>query len=64
MGLLYELIRQRNLSLAGSIADRSIPVRPQSQPEELVRFIHTEDIGSNVGRRKGSGDFARAPERQ
>ncbi len=65
MGLLYELIRQRNLSRAGSIPDRSTPVRPKPHPEERrygsyirrisVRMLEEGEI---------PGSIEAAPERQ
>lgn len=63
MGLLYELIRHRNLSRAGSIADRSIPDRLQSQPEELRYGSYIQRISVQVlEEEKARGSIERAPE--
>ncbi|SCW51308.1 hypothetical protein SAMN04487970_1011109 [Paenibacillus tianmuensis] len=65
MGLLYELIRHRNLSRADSIADRSIPVRLQSQPEERQYGSYIQRISVQMLEEgKAQGSFERAPERQ
>lgn len=61
MGLLYELIRQRNLSRAGSIPDRSTPVRPQPQPEERRYGSYIKRVsvqGSEEGKAQGSIESA------
>ncbi|KPV59334.1 hypothetical protein QJ48_11380 [Paenibacillus sp. A3] len=65
MGLLYELIRHRNLSRAGSIADRSIPDRLQSQPEEHRYGSYIQRISVQMlEEEKAQGSIERAPERQ
>ncbi|WP_258958935.1 hypothetical protein [Paenibacillus tyrfis] len=63
MGLLYELIRHRNHSRAGSIADRSIPVRLQTQPEERRYDSYIQRISVQVlEEEKAKGSIERAPE--
>ncbi|PUA37454.1 hypothetical protein C8Z91_19075 [Paenibacillus elgii] len=64
MGLLYELIRHRNLSRAGSIADRSIPVRLQTKPEERRYGSYIQRISGQVFQEEEAQEsIERAPER-
>ncbi|GMX64864.1 hypothetical protein Elgi_41330 [Paenibacillus elgii] len=65
MGLLYELIRHRNLSRAGSIADRSIPDRLQPQPEDRRYGSYIQRISVQVlEEEEAQGSIEKAPGRQ